>query len=302
MAISSVRVQINGTWHTLTYDSASSSYKATITASLGTSYVRQGGYYNCIVEATNTAGTKATADASSLSGLKLYVRETTPPQISVQSPSSGAYVTNNKPAIVFLCSDESDGSGINANSAVVTLDGATVAASAISVTANGTSGHKITYTPATALSDGTHTVTAKISDNDGNVSSVATTTFKVDTVPPTLNITAPTNASITNIASVTVTGTTNDSTSSPVTITMTLNGTAQGSVTVATNGSFSKAITLAEGSNTLVVTATDAAGKTSSVSRTITLDSSVPVIKSAVITPNPVDKGATIVISVVVTG
>ena len=44
--------------------------------------------------------------------------------------------------------------------------------------------------------------------------------------------------------------------------------------------------------------ATDAAGKVSTVTRNVTLDTSVPVIKSATITPNPVDAGATMVIAV----
>lgn len=299
MAISTVRAKINGTWHTLTYDSATGAYKASITASLGTSYVLEGGYYNVTLEATNTAGTTTTVDASDFSELKLFVRETTPPTISVQSPSAGAYVTNNKQPVVFMASDEQDGSGIDPNSAVVTLDGVEVPASAVSVVKQSGNTYKITYTPVSALSDGSHTITAKISDNDGNQSAVASTTYKVDTVPPTLNITAPVNNFITNTASLTVTGTTNDATASPVTITMTLNGTDQGAVTVGANGSFSKAITLREGTNTIVVTATDAAGKTSSVTRTVTLDTSSPVIKTVSITPNPVDSGETIVISVV---
>ena len=81
-------------------------------------------------------------------------------------------------------------------------------------------------------------------------------------------------------------------------IKITLNGADQGDVTVGAGGTFSKAVTLAEGANTIVITATDAAGKVSTVTRSVTLDTSVPVIKSATITPNPVDAGATMVIAV----
>ena len=151
----------------------------------------------------------------------------------------------------------------------------------------------------TALSDGSHTVEVSASDHDGNAATAKSTSFTVDTVPPTLNVTAPSDGLITNSSSVTVKGTTNDATSSPVTITIKLNGADQGAVTVS-SGSFSKTLTLAEGSNTMEVTATDAAGKTSTVTRTITLDTSVPTIQSASITPNPVDAGATMVISVVI--
>ena len=156
----------------------------------------------------------------------------------------------------------------------------------------------MTYTPATALKDGSHTVTVDCKDHDGNAAAQKATTYNVDTVPPTLNLTAPVAGLITASASQTVAGTTNDATSSPVTITITLNGVDQGAVTVAANGSFTKSVTLREGANTIVVTATDAAGQKATVSRTVTLDTSVPVIKSATITPNPVDAGKSMVIAV----
>ena len=180
---------------------------------------------------------------------------------------------------------------------VVKQDGTAVASSAITSTAIA-NGYQGTYTPATALTDGSHIVTVDCKDHDNNAAAQKTTTFKVDTVPPTLNITAPVAGLITASASQTVAGTTNDATSSPETISITLNGVDQGAVTVVSNGSFTKSVTLREGSNTIVVTATDAAGQKATVSRTVTLDTSVPVIKSATITPNPVDAGKSMVIAV----
>lgn len=300
MAISQVRAQVNGTWHTLTYDSASGAYKATITAPGATSFNQSGGYYNVAVEATNTAGTTFRTDGTNLSGLRLVVKEKVKPVISILSPSSGAYVTNNKQPVVFTVTDESGGSGVKLSSLAVKLDGTAVASSTLVSTAV-TNGYSVTYTPASSLSDGSHTVTVTCSDNDGNAADQKSTTFKVDTVPPSLNISSPTADLITNDPVLTVSGTTNDATSSPVTITITLNGTNQGAVTVASSGAFTKTVTLAEGSNTIVVTATDAASKTTSVTRSLTLDTSVPTITSATITPNPVDAGQTMVISVVVT-
>lgn len=299
MAIASVRAQINGTWHTLTYDSASGTWKATITAPGATSFNQSGGYYNVTVEAANEAGTKATADGATLNGLRLVVKERVAPVITILSPTSGAVVTNNKQPVVFTVVDESGGSGVNRNSIAVKLDGTAVASTTLAITSV-TNGFSVTYTPASALGDGNHTVSINAADNDGNAATAKSTTFKIDTVPPTLNITAPAEGLITASASLTVKGTTNDATSSPVTISIKLNGTDQGAVTVGSDGSFSKAITLAEGNNTVVITATDSAGKTSSVTRTVTLDSSVPKVVSAAITPNPVDAGATMIISVVI--
>lgn len=301
MAISQVRANINGTWYTLTLNGSTGKYEATITAPGATSYNQSGGYYNVTVEATNTAGTKGTADGSTLNGLRLFVKERVAPVITIMSPSSGAYVTNSKQPVVFTVVDEAGGSGIDLNTLVVKQDGTAVAASTLAKTSI-TNGYSVTYTPASALSDGSHTITVNVSDHDGNAASQKSTTYKVDTVPPTLNITAPTEGLITATASINIVGTTNDVTSSPVSITIKLNGTDQGSVTVGSDGTFSKSITLAEGGNTIIVTATDAAGKTSSVTRTVTLDTSVPKVVSASITPNPVDAGATMVISVEITG
>lgn len=298
MAIKQVRVQINGTWHTLTLN-GTNTYTATITAPGSTSYTKTGGYYDVTVEATNTAGTVTTQNASGLAGLKLVVKERVAPVITILSPTSGAYVINNKQPVTFTIVDEAGGSGINLTSLVVKQDNTVVASSTITSTAI-TNGYSVTYTPAAALSDGSHTVTVTVSDNDGNAATAKSTTYKVDTVPPTLNITAPANELVTNAASLVVRGTTNDASSSPVTVKITLKGADQGTVTVGSDGSFSKTLTLTEGSNAIVITATDSAGKSSTVTRTVTLDTSKPVIKSATITPNPVDAGASMVISVVV--
>ena len=298
MPIATVRAQINGTWYNLTL-SGTNTYTATVTAPGTTSYNRTGGYYDVTVEATNTAGTVTTQNAAGLAALKLVVKEKVAPVITIVSPTSGAAVTNNKQPVTFTVVDESGGSGVNLASIVVKQDGTAAAASTITSTAI-TNGYSVTYTPASALTDGSHTVIITASDNDGNAATQKTTTYKVDTVPPTINITAPTNDLVTNSASLVVRGTTNDATSSPVTVKMTLNNADQGSVTVGTDGAFTKTLTLVNGVNTIVITATDAAGKSSSVTRAVTLDTSKPVVKSATITPNPVDAGATMVISVVV--
>ena len=293
MAISKVRVQINGTWHTLT-STDGTTFTGTITAPGATSYNNEGGYYDVTVEATNSAGSISTQNAAGLAGLKLVVREKVPPVITIISPSAGAYVTNNKQTITFTVVDETGGSGVNFDSIQVKVDG-------VAVTGVGrVSNTQFSYTPPSALSDGSHTVTINASDNDGNAATEKSITFKVDTVPPVLNISAPANELVTNTASITVRGNTNDATTSPVTVKITLNGTDQGSVTVGGDGTFTKTLTLREGANTIVVTATDAAGKASTVTRSVTLDTSLPVIKSATITPNPVDAGASMVISVVV--
>ena len=98
-----------------------------------------------------------------------------------------------------------------------------------------------------------------------------------------------------------VTGTTSDSTSGTPTVTIKLNDADQGIVTVI-NGAFSKSVTLSNGVNTIVVTATDKAGKVTTVTRTITLDTSSPVIASVSISPNPVGVGESYTVTIHVTG
>lgn len=301
MAIQTVQANINGTWHNLTYNPENQRWEATITAPGATSFNQPGGYYNVQVRATNTAGTQGTADGSTLPGLQLIVKETVAPVITITSPSNGARVTNSNQPVTFTVIDEAGGSGIDLESVVVKLDGSAVSAGEVTHSAV-TNGYSFTYTPASPMGDGSHTVTVDASDNDGNAAAQKSTTFIVDTVAPSLNVTSPTDGLVTNNASITVTGTTNDATSSPVTVTVQLNSQDQGAVTVESNGSFSKAITLANGANVIVVTSTDQAGKSTSVTINVTLDTSVPQIVSATITPNPVDAGETMVISVQITG
>lgn len=299
MAIKTVRAQINGQWHTLTLNPSNGHYEAEITAPSVTSYNQPNHYYNVTVEATNDAGTTVSASGTTIPGLQLQVRERIKPVVTITSPSNGARITNNKQPVLFTATDETNGSGVDLSSLVVKLDDVLVPSEQISNSAIA-NGYSFTYTPAEALSDGSHTVTVDISDHDGNTADQKTTTFIVDTVAPTLNVTAPTEGYITNTAELTVVGTTNDVTSSPVTVKITLNSADQGAVTVNTGGAFSKQITLAEGANVIVITATDAAGKSTSVTRNVTLDTSQPAITSATITPNPVDAGKTMLISVVI--
>lgn len=302
MAITSVRVQINGTWTTLTKNSSTGKWEGSVTAPGATSFGMTGGYYPVTVEATNSAGTKATATPSNLESLKLVVHETVKPTIAITSPGSGAYVTNAQQPIVFQLRDETGGSGVNIASLRLKIDSAAEIISTspgMVATANG-NGYDCVYTPQTALTDGAHTVVINVSDNDGNAATSVTRSYTVDTKPPVLNITNPANGFIVAVAALVVQGNTNDQTSSPVTVKIKLNNVDQGTITVDSSGSFSKSITLAEGANTIVATATDKAGKTTTVTLTGMLDTTVPQIKSVSITPNPADTGATLIISAVI--
>lgn len=301
MAITKARVKINGTWTNLTKNSSTGKWSGNITAPSTTSYTLANKYYPVTIELTNDAGTVVTyesTDATFGSALRLVVKETIKPTITLVSPSNSAYVTNNKQPITFKVIDESGGSGVNLSSIKLKIDNTTYTATSTGMVNTGiTNGYQFVFTPPTALGDGKHTIAIDASDNDGNVATTVSASFTIDTVPPVLTISNPTTGKVTNVAALTVTGVTNDATSSPTEVSILLNGTDVGAVTVASDGSFSKAITLAEGTNSIVVTATDYAGQSTSITLSVRLDTSAPAIKSIEMSPNPVSTSASVVIT-----
>lgn len=309
MAVQQVRVKINNAWTILTYNNGTGRYEASIAAPNTTSYnVNSGHYYPVTVEATNMAGTVTLKDDTDVTigeYLRLRVKEQLPPVISISEPTASAYLSNNTPEIAFTVLDETNGSGVNLSSLEVKVDGgAAVTNTSAGVTVTSvTNGYSVKYVPQTALSDGSHTVEIRCSDNDGNSAEAKSVTFTVDTVAPVLTVNQPSEDGL-YVAdeSYTVSGVTNDITSSVASVSIKLNGVDQGTVSVNDQGAFSKQVVLSEGANTIVVTAVDKAGKTTTVTRTINLDTSALNITAVSITPNPVNTGSSYVIAVTIEG
>ena len=305
MAIDTVKVTVNGTTVTA-ISNGDGTYTANLAAPNITSYnVNSGHYYPVTIVATNTAGTATTVnDQSTDVGqyLRLRVLETTAPTITISSPTGGQYFGTASPSITFTLTDATNGSGVDITSLKIVVDNTTYTNTSSGVTVKSiTNGYSVTCVP-TTLTDGSHTVKVSVSDNDGNAATSSTISFTTDTIAPTLSVSNPAESgTYTSNASLTVAGSTSDSTSGTPTITITLNGTDQGSVTVS-NGSFSKGVTLINGSNTIVVTATDKAGRVTTITRTIVLDTSSPVVASVVINPNPVNIGENYTVTITVTG
>lgn len=254
------------------------------------------GYYPVTIKATDDFGNITTLDVTDTTwgeALKLKVLEKTAPVATLTSPSSGAFIKNAKPIITFAVTDS--GSGVNPAECYVVIDGGSPIKATASI--NGTTA-TCTYTPATNLADGAHSVKVYGSDHDGNRSNEASATFTIDTTPPTLNITSPAEETTkTNLTTITVSGTTNDVTSSPVTIKIT--GGAQDYTNVpVTGGKFSQVVKLTpDATNTLVITATDSAGQVTTVTRVVIVSTAAPVITDIAITPNPSDVGGSLAIS-----
>lgn len=294
MAVKTVRAQINGVWVNLTLNSSTGKYEATIAAPPITSFNLAGGYYPVTVEATDLAGnvtTKNSSDSVLGQSLRLRVKEITPPTITITGPSTGSYVTNSATPITFQLRDESNGSGIALSTLKLNIDGNILTNTSPGIVLTAVQGgYNGTYTPPSALRDGVHNVTINVSDNDGNAATAKSISFTVDTVPPSLTVTNPSaSATYTNNSSLTVTGTTVDATSGPIKLDITVGSTVHSNVTVNSNGSFSKVVTLLNGSNVIKIKATDKAGKYTEITRTVILDTVAPTINKVIITPNPVN-------------
>lgn len=295
MAVKTVQAKFNGQTITLTLNSSTGKYEASVTAPNTSSFKMTGGYYPVEITATDTAGntvTKTATDTTLGASLQLKVKETTPPVISLTAPTSGAHLGSATPAITWTVMDAD--SGVKESSISIKIDNGAAITTGITKTAV-SNGYNCSYTP-TSLADGSHTIYLNASDNDGNAATQVTSTFTVDTIPPVLTVSAPADKSVTNNATCTVTGSTNDDLTTLASVTV--NGKT---VTVGNNGTFTTTVTLTAGSNTITVISTDATGKTTTVTRTVTLDQTPPSITAVSISPNPATVGQSFLISVTVT-
>lgn len=267
MALTQVRAKIGEDWLTLTLNEATGRYEAQTTAQ-GTSVHQPGGYWPGEAEATNAGGETATATAANMSGLRFVVREETAPTLILISPAPG-YLQTNAPVFVWEATDEAGGSGVDSDS--FSLDGATAVAIE--------GGYRFTWTA--AWPDGPHTVTASVSDYDGNETTISGA-YLVDTVPPELYLTKPYQRHVTDAESVFVAGVVSDVTSGIKAVTVggeavwppaggvgetilsqaaPASSFAKGVLPAAAGTeSFSAVVPLAVGENTIPVVVTDGAG------------------------------------------
>lgn len=291
------KVTINGTEYTLT-DMGDGTYKATLTASQASSFNNNDGhYYPVNVELTDIAGNTAEYDdthAEFGNSLKLYVQEKNKPIITNVSPAAGANVTTSNPTFKFRILDNSSQtsgySGINTSSLVFKLNGTAVSVDKLTISKID-GGYDVTYTPGAAVPDGECTFSIDVSDYDGNSADTVSATFKIDTVPPSLNVTGLEEGKWYREEKLTIAIDTSDATSSPVTVTVGVNGKDQGTVSVGANGHADKEITFDEGENTVIITATDSAGKVSTMTFTAYLKTTKPRLLSVQLNPNPVSAG-----------
>lgn len=241
MALTQVRAKLGDAWVTLAYNGATGRYEGVLTAP-GTSIHQPGGYYSVEVEAVNETGETATVTAQQLPALRLAVRETAAPALTLISPPPG-YLTTGAPVFVFEAVDEAGGSGVDPETFVP----AGAAAEEIP------GGYRFTWTPPGGWADGPHTVTASVSDLDGNESSVSAA-YTVDTVPPELVLRRPYLRHVVDEETVTVAGEAWDVTAPDVAVTV------AGKAVPVAGERFEAVVPLEIGENRIPVIAVDGAG------------------------------------------
>lgn len=141
--------------------------------------------------------------------------------------------------------------------------------------------YELDYT-ATAVSSGQtggyYNVEVEATASDGATATDSGTTntglrlVVQDTTNPTLTVTSPSNNLVTAASSITVSGTAKDDSGIQ---SVTVNGKT---VTVGSNGAFSTTVSLSGGSNTITIVATDNAGNTTTITRTVTRATSGPTL------------------------
>jgi hypothetical protein len=119
------------------------------------------------------------------------------------------------------------------------------------------------------LPDGNVTLTYYARDRQGNQEDVQTFTAKVDATAPTITITLPTDGTVTAQTTIGVQGKTEAG------ATLTVAGAA---VPVSAQGEFQTQVTLTDGQQSIVFTATDVAGNVGQAQLKVTLDTTPPVL------------------------
>ena len=297
--IKTVVVKFNGQSYNATLDPESQKYEVSITAPNESSWSQPDHVFKAVIEATDKANNVATMDSDNPTygdQLKIRVLEKTKPTATIVSPTQGSVLGASEQDIVLEMSDNG-GSGLNETTVVFTVNGESHAGDLSFTDHEGK--RRATY-HATGLKDGQNTITFQVTDNDGNISELATTTFVVSTTAPSLTVDTPTEGLITNSNRLTVIGSTTPG-SDAVTIADVKVNNASVSLTGDRTKTFSHEITLTEGENTITVVSTDSIGKATSVTRHVTLDTKAPIITDVVAEATTVDSGGTIKITFKVT-
>lgn len=205
------------------------------------------------------------------------------PTLALVTPAKDSLTNDARPAIRFTL-------GATCNRRPCDLGSAYLQGLSLDVTLNGQAvgsqftlnGAQASYTPASRLPEGINTFTATAIDTFGHRSELVSGQFAIDTVPPTIMMTAP-QAPLTREASQTLRGTLSES------ALLTLNGAL---LATEADNSFTQPLTLVEGENRYDLVAQDAAGNIARRTLILTLDTLPPAaVKRDAVTLGTIENG-----------
>jgi len=213
--------------------------------------------------ANNTSYTVTVNGAVSFGGNIQTVRfsstfvapETTAPVLQISSPANGTYINTATPTVSILISDQL--TGINLASARLILDGQLVTASVGSTF--------MSFTPATPLGSGAHTLVASVQNNAGIVGTLSAS-FIVDTAPPTTATLTGISAGQVLKGQVSISASATDSVSGIARINLLVDGNVQATLLPPPFSLALNTVALSDGPHNFTVQAVNNAGTSGTVS------------------------------------
>ena len=252
-----------GQQYNASYSSGTGEWSVDIPSGSESSYGQANHTYPIELHAFDAAGNETimyATDDTYGDQLNIRVLEKTKPTATIVSPTQGSVLGSATQDIVMELFD-AGGSGLNMASVIFKINNVQVTQGVS--WSDGADGKKTCTYHATNLSDGSNSVSLQVIDNDGNVSDVDEASFVISTSAPTLNVTSPTDNLLTKSNKVTVAG---------------------------TAAAGSDAVT----ENTITIVAEDSIGKTTSVTRHVTVDTKAPIISDVEAEATTVDANSTI--------
>jgi len=238
----------------------------------------------------SSGGGSKSVDNTAPDSLTIVVTDDVAPDTGVIVSVGGTSTTRTALSATYPVTDDNTPtiSGVTEAGATVTIkDGATVLGT-VTADANG----DYTFTPATPLSEGTHSIVVTATDAAGNPITETTGYFIIDTTAPnyiSMSITDDVAPIVGEIANNGVTDDTmptfSGKTEAGATVTITDGTTVLGTVTADGNGeySFTPTTPLSEGAHSVSATAADAVGNTStSTTTTFTVDTTAPTATASI--------------------
>ncbi len=220
------------------------------------------GTYTAQASQADEAGGVGTSSPST------FAVNTVPPTVTLTSPVNGSATNHDQPTFSGAAGTAP---GDSSSVTVDVYEGSAAFGSPVQTLAATVSAGSWSVQASSALTDGTYTAQATQTDDAGNTGTSSSNTFTIDTVPPTVTLTAPANGSMTNHSEPTFSGTggaaPGDSASVAVNVYAgsTVSGSPVQTLTATVSGdswSVTASSELADGTYTAQATQTDTAGNT----------------------------------------